>query len=59
MHGHDKGEHHKEQYEKWKQAFTDENMPAEERIKILEEKKEFLTQKLQKLDALIAELKSK
>lgn len=48
----EEGHHHK-----WGQAFKDESMPAEERIKLLEEKKEFLTKKLGKVDALIAELK--
>jgi len=53
MHCHGKEEH----WHKWKQAFEDESMPAEERIKLLEEKKEFMTKKLEKIDALLAELK--
>ena len=53
MHDHGK----KEQWHKWKPALEDDSMPAEERIKLLEEKKEFLVQKLEKIDTLLAELK--
>ncbi|MFC1452261.1 hypothetical protein ACFLSJ_02830 [Verrucomicrobiota bacterium] len=53
MHGHGKEGH----WHKWKQAFEDDSMPAEERIRLLEEKREFLTKKLGKIDALLAELK--
>ncbi len=41
----------------WKQALEDENMPAKETIKLLEEKKGFLIQQLEKIDVLLAELK--
>ena len=53
MHGHGK----EGQGKKWKQAFEDESMPVGERIKLLEEKKEFMVKKLEKIDALLAELK--
>ena len=53
MHEHGKKEH----WQKFKQALEDENMPAEERIGLLEEKKEFLVKKLEKIDAVLAELK--
>jgi len=44
-------------WEKYKQAMEDDSMPAEERVKLLEEKKEMLTKKLARIDALLAELK--
>ena len=47
----------KEHWQKFKQALEDDSMPAEERIKLLEVKKEFMTRKLEKIDALLAELK--
>jgi hypothetical protein len=53
MHDHSK----KERWHKWKQAFEDDSMPAEERIRLLEEKKGFLVKKLEKIEALLSELK--
>ena len=47
----------KEHWHKFKQALEDESMPAEERIGLLEEKREFLVQKLGKIDAVLAKLK--
>ena len=38
--------------------YPNENMPAEERVNLLEEKKEFMLNKIEKINALIAELKS-
>ena len=52
------GEHgKKEHWHKWKQALEDDSMPADQRISLLEEKKGFLVKKLEKIDALLAELK--
>ncbi len=53
MHNHGK----KEQWHKWKQAMHDEDMAAEERITLLEEMKQHLLQKQEKIDALLAELR--
>ncbi len=47
----------KEHWRKFKQALEDESMPAAERIALLEDKKEFLVQKLAKIDAVLAKLK--
>ncbi len=53
MHDHGK----KEQWHKWKQAMQDESMATEERITLVEEKKQHLLQKVAKIDALLAKLK--
>lgn len=47
----------KEEWHKWKQAMQDDSMAAEERITLLEEMKQHLLQKLEKIDALLPELK--
>ncbi|MGB2660864.1 MAG: hypothetical protein WBB86_04400 [Candidatus Omnitrophota bacterium] len=47
----------KEPWHQWKQAMQDESMPAEERIKLLGEMKEHLLQKIERADAVLAELK--
>jgi hypothetical protein len=46
-----------EPWHQWKQAMHDESMAAEERIKLLEEMKQHLLQKIEKADAVLAELK--
>ena len=46
-----------EHWEKFKKALEDESMPKEERIALLEEKKQHLAKKLEKIDAKLAELK--
>ena len=50
-------EHGKEQpWHQWKQAMQDDSMAAEERIRLLEEMKQHLLQKIEKADAVLAEL---
>ena len=53
------GEHAKKDqpWHQWKQAMQDGDMAAEERIRLLEEMKQHLLQKIQKVDAVLAELK--
>lgn len=47
----------KEPWYQWKQAMQDESMAAEERITLLGEMKQHLLQKIEKADAVLAELK--
>jgi len=47
----------KEPWHQWKQAMRDESMATEERITLLEEMKQHLLQKIEKVDAVLAELK--
>ena len=52
------GEHGKKEcWHQWKQAMKDESMEACERIRLLEEMKKHLLQKIEKADAVLAELK--
>jgi hypothetical protein len=53
MGGHGK----KKEWHRWKQAMQDDSMAAEERITLLEEMKQHLLQKLEKTDAVLAELR--
>ena len=41
----------------WKQAMQDENMADQERIRLLEEMKQHLLQKIEKADAVLARLR--
>jgi len=52
------GEHGKKgHWHQWKQAMQDESMATDERIRVLEEMKQHLLQKIEKVDAVLAGLK--